>query len=345
LLDKLVTEGQSPAHFIRQLVRFLRNAVVAKVAGGESALLQVSSDERARVARVAELFSEEDLTRFLQIALRTHDELGYKQEQRFHLELGILKMVHAQRLLPIEELLSQQSGSSKQSGGSSATSASVRPVAALEKPVTSMAAANQSPNSFRTAPANPDRPRGSNFEAAPKSRMEASAAAPAASSSSQSSAIAVATEVEVNAPAAPIRSATVDIERLREAVINELESATPSQGMLANMLASGEWSVQGSELKIACPASPVFVDMSFGAEAKKLVDLAVMNAAGRRLKLNVIGTGTNGAKHQTSANSRVSAPAGGARNRAADDPLVRYMQDKFKGEIRTIIDKRDAKKS
>src|SRR5438067_31327 len=105
LLDKLVTEGQSPAHFIRQLVRFLRNAVVAKVAGSDSPVLQISSDERARASRVAERFSEEDLTRFLQIALRTHDDIGYKQEQRFHLELGILKMVHAQRLIPIEELL------------------------------------------------------------------------------------------------------------------------------------------------------------------------------------------------------------------------------------------------
>jgi len=107
LLDKLVTEGQNPAHFARQLVRFLRNAVVAKVSGADSPLLQTSADERARVARVAEKFSEEDLTRFLQILLRTHSELNYKQEQRFHLELGLLKLVHAQRLLPIEELLSQ----------------------------------------------------------------------------------------------------------------------------------------------------------------------------------------------------------------------------------------------
>ena len=89
------------------MVRFLRNAVVAKVAGADSSLLQISSDERQRVARVAELFSEEDLARHLQIMLRTHGELGYRQEQRFHLELGLLKMAHAQRLLPIEQLLSE----------------------------------------------------------------------------------------------------------------------------------------------------------------------------------------------------------------------------------------------
>ena len=39
--------------------------------------------------------------------LRTFDELGYRQEQRFHFELGLLKLVHLRRLLPIEEVLSQ----------------------------------------------------------------------------------------------------------------------------------------------------------------------------------------------------------------------------------------------
>src|ERR1700690_1605246 len=107
LVDELLNEGHSPTHFARQLVRFLRNVTVAKIAGKDSALLQVSSDERARVARIADLFSEEDLTRHLQIMLRTHGELGYRKEQRFHLELGLLKMSHAQRLLPMEQLLSE----------------------------------------------------------------------------------------------------------------------------------------------------------------------------------------------------------------------------------------------
>src|SRR5450755_1566637 len=110
LVDKLISEGHSPTHFARQMVRFLRNAVVARVAGADSSLLQISSDERRRVARIAQLFEEEDLARHLQIMLRTHGELGYRQEQRFHLELGLLKMAHAQRLLPIEQLLSDAAG-------------------------------------------------------------------------------------------------------------------------------------------------------------------------------------------------------------------------------------------
>ena len=106
IVDKLMVEGQSATHFARQLVRFLRNALVAKVSGTESPVLQISSDEKKRVGGIAELFSEEDLTRFLQSMLRTYGDVSYKQEQRFHLELGLLKLVHAQRLLPMEQLLS-----------------------------------------------------------------------------------------------------------------------------------------------------------------------------------------------------------------------------------------------
>ncbi len=105
-LNVLLNAGHSPSSLARQMVRYLRNALMSKLGGEGTELLQISGDERARAARTALLFTEEDLTRNLQIVLRTFDDLNYRQEQRFHLELGLLKLVHAQRLLPLEELLS-----------------------------------------------------------------------------------------------------------------------------------------------------------------------------------------------------------------------------------------------
>src|SRR6202040_3014741 len=115
--NQLLDAGNSPAQLARQFVRYLRNALIAKIAGigvdGAGAdgvageLLQISADEQRRAGRSAALFGEEELTRFLQVMLRTFDELGYRQEQRFHFELGLLKLVHLRRLLPIEEVLSQ----------------------------------------------------------------------------------------------------------------------------------------------------------------------------------------------------------------------------------------------
>ena len=151
IVDKLMVEGQSATHFAKQTVSFLRNALVAKVAGSESPILQVSADERRRVAGVAAQFGEEELTRFLQIMLRTHGDVSYKQEQRFHLELGLLKMVHAQRLLPLEQLLSSVSLTE---GASAAPGTAQRPAptAAGQRPAAPRPAA-AAPPAFASRPA------------------------------------------------------------------------------------------------------------------------------------------------------------------------------------------------
>jgi DNA polymerase-3 subunit gamma/tau len=352
LIDKLVTEGQSPTHFVRQLVRFLRNAVVAKVAGADSPLLQISQDERARVGRVATQFSEEDLTRFLNIALRTHDELGYKQEQRFHLELGILKMVHAQRMLPIEELLSQQplSGSSARFP---AVSPATRPVAPEPQrrsaPDADRGSGSSAPSPFESDRARkgrssvPEMSSGSSVavaETVTKSTAMATAAAVA-------TAIAIVEAVPEKVPAAPVVApATLpavaasipnnDLEQLRGAVVGALEGA--GQAMLANLLDGGEWSLEGAEMTIKVAASAVMIDMSFGAEPKKISNAAASQSAGRAIRVKVVSGGKANATASPAAHRGTSRPSGSARSRAAEDPMVRYMQEKFGAEIRTVID-------
>ena len=115
-INRLLDAGNGAPQLARQFVRYLRNTIVARITnlspeadatGVAADLLQISPEERNRAARSASLFTEEELSRFLSIMLRTFDELGYRQEQRFHLELGLLKLVHVQRLIPIEDLLSQ----------------------------------------------------------------------------------------------------------------------------------------------------------------------------------------------------------------------------------------------
>ncbi|MGA9782872.1 MAG: DNA polymerase III subunit gamma/tau, partial [Terracidiphilus sp.] len=116
----LLNAGHSPLALARQLVRYLRNALMARLGGEQTGLLQISLDERARASRTALLFTEEELTRNLQIVLRTFDDLNFRQEQRFHLELGLLKLAHAQRLLPLEELLSSVTGAAPARAGAPA---------------------------------------------------------------------------------------------------------------------------------------------------------------------------------------------------------------------------------
>src|SRR5712692_9972606 len=104
-ISALAAEGYELAHFCGGFTRFLLDLMVAKSCGSDSPLLQVPNHERQTLARLSELFSEEDLVRFFQILLRTEGEMRYSLEPRFHLELGLLKLVHARKLEPLEHLL------------------------------------------------------------------------------------------------------------------------------------------------------------------------------------------------------------------------------------------------
>ncbi|PYX08808.1 MAG: DNA polymerase III subunit gamma/tau [Acidobacteria bacterium] len=323
LVDRLLNEGHSPIHFARQMVRFLRNATVAKIAGADSSLLQISGDERQRVARVAELFGEEDLARHLQIMLRTHGEIGYRTEQRFHLELGLLKMAHAQRLLPIEQLLSE-------AGAASTARAASKPAIV---PELRKAESPSAPRPGLVSPFAADSARKSKTElssdtsAAASVRTPRIAGATAAAVIMGSAAPARAPEVE---PARPIQLDT----GLRENVLRALSDA--GHHMLVSILETGEWNLEGNEVVIKVASSATVIDMSLGADAKRLAIAAASGILGRPVKLRVLPGGTP----QITGPTRTAANGSG-RSRAEQDPIVRRMREKFGAEIRTIIDYRE----
>src|SRR5271169_3086592 len=105
LVDDLERNGGSPQHFSRELSRYIRNLLVTKISGPDSRLVTASPSERAEMARIAAAFSEEDLTRYLQLGLDLFRDLQFSLQPRFHLEIGLLKMIQAGRLIGIEEAL------------------------------------------------------------------------------------------------------------------------------------------------------------------------------------------------------------------------------------------------
>ena len=363
ILDRLMTEGQNPAHFAKQFVRFLRNAVVAKVAGEDSALLQISSDERARVARVAQQFSEEDLARFLQIMLRTFDELGYRQEQRFHLELGVLKLVHAQRILPLEQMLSQAAIDAPK------TTATPRQPAVLSTSPAGAAAGSShgSPTKKQeafTSPFEADRARkGRSFDpemadAAPQiesSSVNSPSAAfsPAALSSATqafappvatltsgaTTAAAVAVEEREPGPELSVQTSEDPAEILGQVVL-VLEDIDNN---LAAVLAQGSATIQGNELVVAIDKPAAVVPFIMNEKYKPIANKAASDAAGRMLKVKLVGGAPSSVAPNIVRAARTNGNSAGqtARARAANDPIVRRMQEKFGADIRTVIDQRD----
>lgn len=105
LVDDLIRAGFDPRHFSREAIHHIRNLMILRVAGAQSELLELPADEIERLSKVASNFSEEDLVRFFHLLTRTENDLKWSTHPRLHLELGLVKLVQAARLMSIEEFL------------------------------------------------------------------------------------------------------------------------------------------------------------------------------------------------------------------------------------------------
>ena len=348
--NQLLDAGNSPAQLARQCVRYLRNALIAKIAGlsaeGETAdgvgneLLQISPDEQRRAARTAALFSEEELTRFLQVMLRTFDELGYRQEQRFHFELGLLKLVHLRRLLPIEEALSQVGGGGAVITTPRSTPASARPAAAAQ---------SADPTRSAFSPFDQDRNR---------RRPEATASAPINVSAVAAHPV---TEIRganavsvapIQAPrpmlesvpapakqpdaaplAMPARAAEAGASDLQQAVVEALAAAKLSSA--ADAMADAVWTITDGEASVQTELSTTMLPVVMNPEAEKIARNSLRAAGVHKFTL------LTGAAAPAAAKKPRPARTGSVHAKALEHPMVQQAQKLFHADIQTVIDLRD----
>jgi DNA polymerase-3 subunit gamma/tau len=330
-LNLLVNAGHNPSSLARQLVRYLRNTLMAKLGGEKTELLQISGDERARSARTALLFTEEELTRNLQIVLRTFDDLNYRQEQRFHLELGLLKLIHAQRLLPIEELLSGVSAA-RPANPHSGTSTAPRPATSPARP-----AATSAPS-----PASHLSPFGATGGSLSYETKMESSSKPGSASSPFPAATATATVYATTitegalavAPRADDSVASLpSIESIRHAVGSALVEG--GHVSASQLLGAGKWTIDGASLRI-----------EVAGMGKKMIALTVNAAAEKIIRQELKRLGVPTRFMVVPGEGAVSpvplpTPMGGSIQEAAlANPLVQRAREIFKAEVRSVVDLR-----
>jgi hypothetical protein len=106
--------------------------------------------------------------------------------------------------------------------------------------------------------------------------------------------------------------------------------------MLVSLLETAEWNLNGNSLQAKAAASSTMIEMSFTTDARRVASAAASGLAGRPIKMSVEPGGVS-----QSPPTRRPASNGSARSRAEQDPIVQRMQEKFKAEIRTVIDYRE----
>ncbi len=354
-LNILLNAGHSPASLTRQIVRYLRNVLMARLAGENTELLQISGDERARAARTALLFTEEEITRNLQIMLSTFDNLSETQEHRFHLELGLLKMVHAQRLLPLEELLSGIAGGASLRGPTKtpARQNTVAPARPASVPPTS-SPAGTSPFGLSDRGREPG-PGTLSASAAPVAEMAPPAPSPRPETAADS--FFGAAEAAVPFPAARIKeedfrtdpperaqtggsagkveiTSAATVETLRLAVISALADA--GHASAAQLLGTGAWTLDVSSLRIEVPGiGKKMLGLTVNPAAEKIIRQELQRLVALSRFMVVPGEGV------ASAAAVPATPiAGSIQESALANPLVQRAREIFKAEVRSVVDLR-----
>jgi DNA polymerase-3 subunit gamma/tau len=359
LVHRLIADGQNLQHFCREAIRHFRNLLVTRVCGASSNLIAAPEEERPRLAEQAAQFGEEDLTRFFNILMATDDELRRKPDPRLHLELGLLKLINAQRLAPLEEIVAEMRG-----GVSEATRAvkppmpSARAVPATQ-PVTSATAPPvspfASPRSTLTSAVAETSGSGAAARMAPEpnaSVVPTTAAAPAfadpvtpkqslSASVNNPAAVTTAPVREVPAPISPApvpASPPRVVARVAEELTNGLlavqvdaiKAALQGQKFLWSMVEHAtRWEIEGCELHLFFPTeSRALAEMLQARDPMERLRTVLNQVVGQPLRVCV----------KLDANSKAVGMGRNSelRSQFEEDPIVRTMLEKFGGQISRV---------
>ncbi len=311
LVDELERNGGSPQHFSRELSRYLRNLLVTKIAGKDSRLLAASPAERIEMERIAGGFGEEDLTRYLQFSLDLFRDLQFSLQPRFHLELGLLKMVQAGKMISVEEALASF-GKNPQPAAQQAAPVMDRPALdrpPLERPIPTppVRTFTPTPPPARTGPSPFDADR---FKKTGTPATSYSAPAPQAAAPVTPSAAAPANDTEW---------------------INRLHTAMTEAGLTfsADAILQANAAVVNGELIITAPKS---FQLDLGRE-EVLNALKKMGLPGQRFK---VVFGDTKPVQRAAPVAAVSQKDDETTERALAHPEVQKFRELFGGEVRTV---------
>ena len=320
LVHRLLTEGQNLQQFCREAISHFRNVLVAKVCGADSDLIAAPPEDRPRLARAAAAFSEEDLTRFFQILLQSEEDLRRKPDTRLHLEMGLLRLINAARLAPLEEVLAELSGNApvRSSAPRAAVDAAPAARAIPAKPAT----APPGPSASSTN-ANPPASGSASVRATPAPSVDANVGAAAAAPAREP-----ATNINSSPSIAGLDSVQV------EAIKSEIFSQAQFVGQLVET--ASRWEVEAGELRLYFPPPHrALADLLQARDSVEKLRTIASRVLGQPLRV-CVKLETSPVSNSSSAKVRTGESGSELRARFEQDPIVRAMLERFGGRISEV---------
>jgi DNA polymerase-3 subunit gamma/tau len=314
LVHRLIAEGHNLQHFCREAIRHVRNLLVARVCGEKSELITAPADERPRLAEQAALFGEEDLTRFFQILLSTDDDLRRKPDPRLHLELGLLKLVTAKRLAPLEEVIAGMREGGAPRATAPAKSFAATASAAPSSPIASRAASTPMPTTPSTTQ-----------ERGPRYSIPTGVAGASSRSNVSEPMAARSTPAAALPPRVVASSIETQMSGLAAAQYEAIKAALQDQKFLSSMVEYvTRWELEGNEIRLFFPVDKrTLAEMLQARDPMERLRTVTSEVIGQPLRVCV--------KLEP---ARVGMARGSdLQARFEQDPIVRAMLERFGGRI------------
>lgn len=357
LVHSFQKEGRNLQHFCREAIRHMRNLLIARVCGADSDLIAATPDQRPAIAKAAAQFSEEDLTRFFNILLETDNDLRSKPDPRVHLEMGLLRLIHAGRMAPLEELLADLGGAGGNSGAAKSSAARASAPAAIpaRPPKNELANAATAGAATATPMAALKAVTATTNSFGSPAWMQGSAPATQASNTDAPVAAAVASSVEEVKPLladeeAAIREAaneksgtrstpsanSVSASGIAVEQVAEIRAAIQAQQKFLGELIehAHRWEVEGAELRIYFAAEKrAFAEMVEGRDSLEKIRATAGKVLNRPVRVcakmeSIAATAANASSAASSSKE--------LREKFERDPMVRSMLRRFGGKISEV---------
>jgi DNA polymerase-3 subunit gamma/tau len=354
LVHRFQREGRNLQHFCREAIRHMRNLLIARVCGADSDLIAATPEQRPGLAKAAALFTEEDLTRYFQILLQTDNEVRREMDPRVHLEMGLLRLVNAARLAPLEELLAELgTGAGGRTGGGSAPRS-----AAPSTPTPQFPSRTATANTASAAFAQPTAVKNTeDFGARSVQRvaslLDSGQALPssgqaesdphmlAAKATAFGAGGSAAAAAPARKPAGSFAASQEDTQTeviatgLNAEQVTEIKSAIQAQQKFIGELLehASRWELEGSELRIYFPSEEsAFAGLIEGRETLEKIRTSSSKVLGRAVR--VCAKLESGAANDASASSAASTQE--MRAQFENDPMVKSMLQRFGGRISEV---------
>jgi len=326
LVHTFQKEGRNLQHFCREAIRHMRNLLIARTCGADSDLIAATPDQRPALSKAAALFSEEDLTRFFQILLQTDDDLRRKPDPRVHLEMGLLRLINASRLAPLEELLAELKSGAPGSGANTGLARSAAPAGG-----STTSARSAAPSFAAAIPAPPKAETKTQFS----SPFAAQASAPPATIATSAEVKRIVEAEESGIPAKG-NGAMAQAIGISQEHVAEIKAAIQGQQKFLGELVeqSNRWELDGAELRIYfSPEKRPFAELIEGRESLEKIRTISSKVLGRAVRVC--------AKLEAVAAAAASAARAGSgtqelRAQFERDPMVRSMLQRFGGKISEV---------